>query len=137
MGLDKTFLQAKTFTKLLTPFLLCKNKYFFGKAFFSKERFAIKGLNEVDKVIKGSKVLIMGLSYKENVPDTRESPVREIIKELKEFGIEVYGYDSLLSKEEIEAFGVKALDFSFSTNFSLKKETFTKEKSFLSTGSFS
>jgi len=71
---------------------------------------AIKGLNEVGKVIKGSKVLIMGLTYKENVPDTRESPVREMVKELKEFGVDVYGYDPLLSKEEIEAFGVKALD---------------------------
>ena len=73
---------------------------FVGKAFFSKERF----------VIKGSKVLIMGLTYKENVPDTRESPVREMVKELKEFGVSVYGYDPLLSKEEIEAFGVKAFD---------------------------
>ena len=71
---------------------------------------AIKGLNEVGKVIKGSKVLIMGLTYKENVADTRESPVREMVKELKEFGVEVYGYDSLLSKDEIEAFGVNALD---------------------------
>ena len=72
---------------------------------------AIKGLNEVGKVIKGSKVLIMGLTYKENVPDTRESPVREMVKELKEFGIDGYGYDPLLSKEEIEPFGVKnALD---------------------------
>ena len=71
---------------------------------------AIKGLNEVGKVIKGSKVLIIGLTYKENVPDTRESPVREMVKELKEFGVDVYGYDPLLSKEEIEGFGVKALD---------------------------
>jgi len=71
---------------------------------------AIKGLNEVGKVIKGSKVLIMGLTYKENVQDTRESPVREMVKELKEFGVEVYGYDPLISKEEIEGFGVKALD---------------------------
>ena len=100
MHLDKTFLQAKTFTKLLTLFLLRKKKYFFGKAFFFKERF----------VIKGSKVLIMGLTYKENVPDTRESPVKEIVKELKEFGVEAYGYDPLLSKEEIKGFGVKALD---------------------------
>jgi UDPglucose 6-dehydrogenase/UDP-N-acetyl-D-galactosamine dehydrogenase len=71
----------------------------------------IKGLNEVGKVkvIKGSKVLIMGLTYKENVPDTRESPVKEIVKELKEFGIDAYGYDPLLSKEEIEGFGVKRL----------------------------
>ena len=48
---------------------------------------AIKGLNEVGKVIKGSKVLIMGLTYKENVADTRESPVREMVKELKEFRV--------------------------------------------------
>ncbi|MCW3130623.1 MAG: UDP binding domain-containing protein [Methanophagales archaeon] len=60
-------------------------------------------------MIKGSKVLIMGLTYKENVPDTRESPVREMVKELKEFGVDVYGYDPLLSKEEIEGFGVKAV----------------------------
>jgi len=78
-----------------------------------------KGLNDVGKVVKGSKVLIMGLTYKENVPDTRESPVKEMVKELKEFEIEVYGYDPLLSKEEIDAFGVKALDFSFSTGFLL------------------
>jgi len=60
--------------------------------------------------MKGSKVLIMSLTYKENVPDTRESPVREMVKELKEFGVEAYGYDPLLSKEEIEGFGVKAFD---------------------------
>jgi len=71
---------------------------------------AIKGLNEVGKVIKGSKVLIMGLTYKENVPDTRESPVREMVKELQEFGVEVYGYDPLLTNDEIEAFGVTAQD---------------------------
>ena len=43
--------------------------------------------------------------------------MREMVKELKEFGVDIYGYDPLLSKEEIEAFGVKALDFSFSTGF--------------------
>jgi UDPglucose 6-dehydrogenase/UDP-N-acetyl-D-galactosamine dehydrogenase len=71
---------------------------------------AIKGLNDVGKVIKGSKALIMGLTYKEDVPDTRESPVREMVKELKEFWIDVYGYDPLLSREAIEGFGVKALN---------------------------
>jgi UDPglucose 6-dehydrogenase/UDP-N-acetyl-D-galactosamine dehydrogenase len=64
----------------------------------------------------------MGLAYKENVPDTRESPVREMLKELKEFGVDVYGYDPLLSRKEIEAFGVKALDFSFSTVFLFSKK---------------
>ena len=36
--------------------------------------------------------------------------MREIVKELKEFGVEAYGYDPLLSKEEMEEFGVNALD---------------------------
>ncbi|HJH27029.1 MAG TPA: nucleotide sugar dehydrogenase, partial [Methanophagales archaeon] len=71
---------------------------------------AIKALNEVGKVIKGSKVLIMGLTYKENVADIRETPVMGIIKELKEFGIEIFGFDPLLKKEEIEAFGISALE---------------------------
>ncbi len=69
---------------------------------------AIKALNDVGKVIRGSKVLIMGLTYKENVADTRESPVKDIIKELKEYGVEILGYDPLLNHIEIE-FGIKAL----------------------------
>jgi UDP-N-acetyl-D-mannosaminuronate dehydrogenase len=60
-------------------------------------------------VIKGSKVLIMGLAYKENVADIRESPARGIVEGLREFGVEVYGWDPLLGKEEIEGFGVKAV----------------------------
>lgn len=70
----------------------------------------IRALNDTKKVIKGSKVLIMGLTYKENVPDTRESPVKVLIKELNEFGIDIFGYDPLLNIEEIERFGLKALD---------------------------
>jgi len=31
------------------------------------------------------------------------------------FGVGVYGYEPLISKEEIEGFGAKALDFSFSS----------------------
>jgi len=71
---------------------------------------AIKGINEAGKTIKNSKVLIMGLTYKENVPDTRESPVKAMVKELKEFSCEVYGLDPLLTKKEIEAFQVKTTE---------------------------
>lgn len=71
---------------------------------------AIKGINETGKTIKNSKVLIMGLTYKENVPDTRESPVKAMVKELKEFSCDVYGVDPLLTKKEIEGFHVKTND---------------------------
>ncbi len=69
---------------------------------------SIKAINRAGKGLKGSKVLIMGLTYKENVPDTRESPVRGLIKELKEFEMDVYGYDPLLSKQQVEDFGAKS-----------------------------
>ena len=69
----------------------------------------IKALKNVDKTVKGSRVLIMGLTYKENVPDTRETPAKGIIKELKKYGIEIYGYDPLLddARNEFEIKMVK------------------------------
>jgi len=63
---------------------------------------AVKALNIAGKVIKGSNVVIMGLTYKENVADTRESPAYSIIKELKEYGVNVYGLDPLLTDGDIE-----------------------------------
>ncbi len=70
---------------------------------------AVKGLNNAGKVIRSSSVLIMGLTYKENVPDIRESPVEEMVKELKEFGVTVYGYDPLLPDSVIQRFGATPL----------------------------
>jgi UDP-N-acetyl-D-glucosamine/UDP-N-acetyl-D-galactosamine dehydrogenase len=65
----------------------------------------IKSLNKVGKTIKGSNVLIMGLTYKEDVADTRESPAENMIEELKEYDVNVYGYDPLLTSFEIKHFG--------------------------------
>jgi UDP-N-acetyl-D-glucosamine/UDP-N-acetyl-D-galactosamine dehydrogenase len=70
---------------------------------------AIKGLNKVGKTIKGSRVLIMGLTYKEDVADIRESPVENMVHELMEYDVDVYGYDPLLSNAVISHFGAKPL----------------------------
>jgi len=72
----------------------------------------IKALNEAGKVMNGSKVLIMGLTFKENVDDTRETPVVEVIKELQEFKCEVYGFDPFLGEKDIVNFGVKIFNES-------------------------
>ena len=66
---------------------------------------AVKGLNKVGKTTKGSNVLIMGLTYKEDVADTRESPAENMVEELKDYNINVYGYDPLLTSAEIKHFG--------------------------------
>jgi len=74
----------------------------------------IRELNEVGKVVKDSKILIMGLTFKENVDDTREAPVVDVIKELQEFKCEIYGHDPFLSKNDIEHFNIKMFDASVS-----------------------
>jgi len=70
----------------------------------------LEGLNEAGKPMNGSKILIMGLTYKENVDDTRENPVRKMIDDLKKYKCDLYGYDPNLKKEQIEDFEVTALD---------------------------
>jgi len=70
----------------------------------------VNALNEAGKVVKGAKVLIMGLTYKENVADIRETPAKGIIGELTEYGVTILGYDPLLGSEVIEMeIGIKAL----------------------------
>ena len=67
----------------------------------------VKGLIEAGKIVQKSKVLIMGLTFKENINDTRNSKAEEVIKYLKSYGIEVWGHDPLLSQGEVNHFGVK------------------------------
>jgi UDP-N-acetyl-D-galactosamine dehydrogenase len=50
--------------------------------------------------IKGAKVNVLGLTFKENCPDLRNSRVPDIINELKSYGIEVHVHDPLAEKSE-------------------------------------
>ena len=51
--------------------------------------------------IKGSKVLVLGITFKENCPDVRNTKVVDIIAALKEFDLEVDVYDPWASPEEV------------------------------------
>ncbi|MFW5928608.1 MAG: UDP binding domain-containing protein, partial [Thermoplasmatota archaeon] len=72
-----------------------------------------------------SKVVIMGLTYKENVADTRKSPSRDLIKELHEYDIDVYGYDPLLSEEEVKSFDVEPVKDIDNLEFDVDSFVFT------------
>lgn len=54
----------------------------------------IKYMVKNDKKLKGANILVMGVTFKENCPDMRNSKVLDIIKELKEYecNVEVYDY---------------------------------------------
>lgn len=62
----------------------------------------VKTLIKAGKQVKGAKVLVLGLTFKENVPDVRNSKVFEVIKELREFGIEPVVYDPIAKEEEVK-----------------------------------
>ena len=49
----------------------------------------VLALNKVSKSVNGSKILILGLSYKKNVDDLRESPALQILDSLKKMGGDV------------------------------------------------
>lgn len=48
----------------------------------------VKNLIAADKSVKGARFAVLGFTFKENCPDTRNSKVWDIVKELKEYGIE-------------------------------------------------
>lgn len=50
-------------------------------------------LNDIGKSVKGSKILVMGLAYKPDVDDVRESPSFELIERLSELGADVDYHD--------------------------------------------
>lgn len=66
--------------------------------FVAKE--TIKKMIDSDIPIKGSRVGVLGLTFKENVPDLRNSRVPDIITELKDFGVEPFIHDPFVDPEE-------------------------------------
>lgn len=61
----------------------------------------IKLLIKKGHKIEGSKVLIMGVTFKENCPDIRNSRVIDVFQELKEFGVQVEVHDPWADKKEV------------------------------------
>jgi UDP-N-acetyl-D-galactosamine dehydrogenase len=51
---------------------------------------------------KGSRILVLGLAFKENCPDLRNSKVADVVRELKRFGANVDVFDPWIDREEAE-----------------------------------
>ncbi|MEA5461292.1 nucleotide sugar dehydrogenase [Arcicella sp. LKC2W] len=71
----------------------------------------IKLLIKKGHKIEGSNVLILGVTFKENCPDIRNSRVVDVYNELREFGINVDVYDTWADKHEVkEEYGIDLLE---------------------------
>ena len=61
--------------------------------------------------LKGSKILVLGITFKENCPDIRNSRVIDIVKEFETYNVNVDVYDPWASKNEvIHEYGFELLD---------------------------
>lgn len=72
----------------------------------------VKHLIEADKTVKKSQVLVMGITFKENVCDIRNSRVIDIINELKEYGVDISVTDPHADKEEVRhEYGLNLVEY--------------------------
>ncbi len=68
----------------------------------------VKQMIQLSKPVKGARVAILGFTFKENCPDTRNSKVFDIVKELREYGIEPVIADPQADAAEAERlYGIK------------------------------
>jgi UDP-N-acetyl-D-galactosamine dehydrogenase len=71
----------------------------------------LKLMIQKDHKIKDSSVLILGVTFKENCPDIRNTKVVDVYRELVEFGVQVDIYDPWVHAEELrEKYGVEVLN---------------------------
>ena len=73
----------------------------------------MKRLGQLGRPVNQLKVVVLGLTFKENVPDLRNSKVPDIIKELQEYGVQVMVHDPLAEPEEaVVEYGLHLCDWS-------------------------
>ena len=73
----------------------------------------VKNLIKVDKAVRNAKIAILGFTFKENCPDTRNTKIIDIVHELKEYGIDPVIADPEADAEEAKKlYGVEFTEIS-------------------------
>jgi UDP-N-acetyl-D-glucosamine/UDP-N-acetyl-D-galactosamine dehydrogenase len=71
----------------------------------------VKKIIHAHKQVKGARVGVLGLTFKENCPDIRNTKVIDIIRELEDYGIKVLVCDPFVEPEEAKReFGIELID---------------------------
>lgn len=108
IGVDPYYLTYKAETLGYHPqVILAGRRINDGMAFFVAQK-TVKKIIQGGAAVKGAKVIVLGLSFKENCSDLRNSKVADLVAELKEFGCDVYVHDPMAKPEEAEhEYGIK------------------------------
>lgn len=76
-------------------------------------RETVKLLIQAGRVVKGAKALVLGVAFKEDVRDTRNTRVVELVQELKVHGIDVAVYDPLVDTNKLRQLGLRPVSDPF------------------------
>ncbi|WP_427914259.1 nucleotide sugar dehydrogenase [Ramlibacter sp. MMS24-I3-19] len=72
----------------------------------------VKQLIHAGSQIKGAKVNVLGITFKENVPDLRNSRAYDLVNELRAYGVEVFVHDPMADPDEArQEYGLALLDW--------------------------
>lgn len=72
----------------------------------------IKQLIRANTNIKDARIILLGMTFKENCPDLRNSKVADVVHELRDFGCEVYVHDPLADRTEgLHEYGIELTDW--------------------------
>ena len=103
IGVDPYYLTSKAESVGYHPqVILAGRRINNGMGKFVAEQ-TMKQLSELARPVNDIKVAVLGLTFKENVPDLRNSKVPDIIRELREYGVQVLVHDPIAEPEEAVA----------------------------------
>ena len=111
IGVDPYYLTAKAESVGYHPqVILSGRRINNGMGKFVAEQ-TMKLLSQLPRPVNDLKVAVLGLTFKENVPDLRNSKVPDIINELREYGVQVVVHDPIAESEEaVHEYGIKLVD---------------------------
>lgn len=73
----------------------------------------IKLLIRARKPVRGARVLTLGITFKENVRDVRNSAVFDLVRELESYGCQVWVYDPLVGAANLDCLGIACVENPF------------------------
>lgn len=112
IGVDPYYLTSKAESVGYHPqVILAGRRINNGMGKFVAEQ-TMKLLSQLSRPASELRVGVLGLTFKENVPDLRNSKVPDIIRELREYGVKVLVHDPLAEREEAVAeYGIHLADW--------------------------
>lgn len=102
IGVDPYYLAYKAKEYRYHPQIINSGRFVNDSMGFYIAKQLVKKLIEKGKTILHSKVLVMGVTFKENVSDLRNSKVFDVISELKTYGVKVEAVDPYASAKDVK-----------------------------------